>query len=348
MKSLFGYLIKPFLFNPSPLYAAGTLPPDVRSPGSKNLLIFAPGYSSPIDLPHGLNGPQNQIADHALLQFTFPSWMRFVPYPAVVTPDAYASLSCVTGWGNYGTVVIQTHGGYWQDPSADVPYNQVILVVGTPANNANKAAWEVDLSSGRLGIDGSGRFVIFPSFIEARCGAMPNSFFYLGACQSLQDNSLWNALKAKGAKVAFGWSDEVDRGFNVAKFQELIDPMLPADINTVPLTATQSYVNIPNKRDPESPFAVLQMVTASREWDNFAFVEGGLVNGDFETGFTGGVTGGDYNYRIVSGAHTHGGNKAAALGRWDTAYHGQDPYLQSPTGMNGPIRILWCRRGLPT
>jgi hypothetical protein len=78
------------------------------------------------------------------------------------------------------------------------------------------------------------------------------------------------------------------------------------------------------------------MRTASADWNNFVFTDGGIVNGDFETGDWSGWThgsglsdGGDYE--VVVGAQKHAGSWAGALGRWDTAYNGFDPTAE-PSG----------------
>lgn len=298
------------------------LPDNIKNPGNNKLLIFAPGYTS----TH--NGRQNQIADHAQNRFSNAAYMTFSPDPAVITQDANASLDVIKKWGDYGTVIIHTHGAYW----TSFINKYVILVSGTKATLANRITHVFDLIANRLGITSDGYYVVYPSFITTYANSMNNTFFYLGACESMRDDSMWNALKNKGAKVAFGWSQSVNRGFNVAKFKELIDPMLPIDTNDEPKTAKQAYDIISDKDDGSTPPAVLTMKVASTDWENFVFQEGGLINGDFETGdWTGWTRGGDYDYRIISGAFKHGGNYSAALGRWDTAYHGYDP-TSEPSG----------------
>jgi hypothetical protein len=339
-KSFFGRLCRPFLDaplvyagappgrfrDPPPIDNIAPLPDNLRAPGNNKLLIFAPGYSDA--------SPQNQIADHALAQFNVAAWMNFDPKPPVITADANASLDVVTTWGNYGTVIIHTHGGFFTQGGT----SQVILRVGTPATLVNKLLWILDLAAGRIGVSSSGKFIIYPSFVTQHCGAMNNTFFYLGACESLHNDTMWNALMAKGAKVGFGWSLTVNRAFNAAKFQELIDPMLPTDTNTSPLTAIQAFNAIGTKVDPNPPGAVFTMRTAAAEWNNFTFVPGGIINGGFETGdFTGwtlgaSYVGGDSGYQIISGARQHSGSFSAALGRWDTAFHGIYDPTAEPDG----------------
>ena len=295
----------------------GSLPANAKFLGNNKLLIFAPGY--------GDASPQRGIADHASSRFASvpEEHVEFDPNPPTITKDSSASLDSVATWGSYGTIIIHTHGGYWSSGNN----HEVILLTGTPVNDETRKKWESDLSAGRVAVSESGKFAFFPSFITEHCGAMQDTFFYLGACESLRDDSLWNALKGKGAKVAFGWSETVDRGFNTATFKSLINPMLPTSTSETPATAKQAFDGIANKTDntANNHGATLGMRVASSDWENFVFVEGGLVNGDFERGdWTGWTKGGDYEYGFVGGAKKYAGSYAGNLGRWDSAFHGQD------------------------
>lgn len=291
-----------------------SLPADYKSPGNDKLLIFAPGYSDA--------SPQDKIADHAKSQFDNAEFMEFDPNPVTITKDSAASLAVVKTWGNYGTVIMHTHGGYLNDSAGN---KKVVLLTGTHSNLINYIANLLDIVAGRIGVS-SGKFYIYPSYITKHAASMQNTFFYLGACESMKDDSMWNALKAKGAKVGFGWSETVFRTFNTDKFKDLINPMLPTNNTQDPITAKASFDAIANKCDAHATPACLTMRTASADWQKFVFAEGGLINGDFETGdWTGWTHGGDYNFRIVSGARKQNGSYSGALGRWDTAYHGFDP-----------------------
>ena len=289
---------------------------DLRYPGNEQLLIFAPGYDD----------GQNQIADHAQSQFEDSEFFESDPNPPVITENSSASLEVVKNWDDYGTIIIHTHGGFDHDPIGEST-DQVNFKSGTESSLFNQARYAFDILKGRIAASG-GTFYFYPSFITKHVGSMKNSFIYMGACESLRDNSMWDALEAKGAKVGFGWSRTVFRNFNTAKFQELIDPMLPSDINDEPQTAKQAFDAIADKDDAHADPAVFTMKVsggAASKWNNFTFGLGGIVNGDFETGdWTGWTTGGDYDFRIISGARKHDGNNSAALGRWDTAYHGHD------------------------
>lgn len=296
------------------------LPANFKSPGNDKLLIFAPGYNNP--------DPQKGIADHALTQFNNTEYITFSPNPPVITPDASASLELIKHWGDYGTVVMHTHGGLWDLNGT----KQVVLVSGTPATLWNQLGSILDIITNRIAIAGDGRFAIYPSFITKHASSMKNTLFYLGACESLQNDTMWNALKGKGAKIAYGWNETVARQFNSDTFARLIDPMLPHTNTQAPMTAKQAFDNVAPKIDPIGGYnATLTMRTASAEWDNFVFTEGGIINGDFETGdWTGWMHGADPGnlYGIITGARKHAGTSSAAMGRWDTAFTGQNAALE--------------------
>jgi len=298
------------------------LPAGAKMPGNDKLLIFGPGYQAP--------DPQNGIVEHARTRFGGAEYMSFVPNPPVITARENASLELVKQWGNYGTIVMHTHGGLWNLAGTQ----QVVLVSGTPASWWNQLSYMFDLMARRIAVAGDGRFVFYPSFVTKYVSGMKDTFVYLGACESLQNDSMWDALKAKGAKVGFGWSQTVNRAFNTSTFAALIDPMLPQSNATNPLTALAAFNAVPTKTDPFGGFnATLTMRTASSDWQNFVFVDGGIVNGDFETGDWTGWTHGaaltdGRNYQLVVGAQKHGGSRSGALGRWDTAFTGQNPALE--------------------
>ncbi len=293
-------------------------PANANTPNSDRILIFAPYVTA-----DGFN----LDANHAQSRFNDSVYMGFLPHPPVINNDNFASLNVVKNWGNYGTVIIDGHGGYWTNPNTN--NSEVIIMTGSLESSLGQNPdQDPDAVAGRIGFGTDGNIAVFPSFITRYVGAMKNTFIYAGTCESLHDNSMWNALSAKGAKVMFGWSKSVGVDFDADTFADLIDPMLPTNGNSVPISAKAAFDNIQNKvENPNSnpPGAEFRMRNATG-WDNFYFVQGGLVNGNFEADvpFFGWVTGGDYNWRTIVGQHIHGGSKAAALGRWDTSYHGAD------------------------
>lgn len=306
---------------PSDADVSSILPEDIRYSGNSKLLIFAPGYDDA--------SPQDKIADHAKSQFGNSALFETDPNPPVITKNTNASLDVVKQWADYGTIIIHTHGAF----DSGVTPKQVVFKSGTEATSANQTKYAADIKARRIGVS-SGEYYFYPSFITQHVGSMKNTFLYLGACMSLHNLSMWDALRARGAKVAFGWNQTVYRAFNTAKFKELIDPMLPPDANDDPQTAKQAFDAITDKDDTHPTPAVLTMKVSDPKWENFVFGESGLINGDFELGdLTGWSNGGEngQTWQKVLGAHVHNGNFAGSLGRWDTAYHGEDPTAE-PAG----------------
>lgn len=304
-----------------------SLPSNVKNPGSNKVLLYSPGYNG----TH--NGRMNVPADTAKTGFDSSAYFTTAPKPLDITADASASLDLVKSWGNYGAIQVNTHGGYVNNPITNK--NEVVILTGTDgdSNYASTCSDNTELckdyKAGRIGVF-LNKIAFFPSYVTEHTNSMKDTFLYFDACESLHDDSLWNALRNKGAKVAFGWTKSVCRTFDNNTFSSLIGPMLPSDNTVTPLTAKQSFDAIATKVDDTANCtenAEFSMRVASSEWENFAFVDGGLVNGGFETGdFTGWTRGSSYspNYSIISGTKKSEGQYSAALGRWDTAYHGAD------------------------
>lgn len=306
-----------------------TLPSDAQYTNDTNVLIYAPFYDSTFE-----NNPLHQVADYASTRLSNSAFTNFSPNPVPILKDANASLNAIKSWGDYGAVILDTHGGYWTFPNQP---SIVVLATGEPIMPNPSSEIQLELKAGEIMTSGSQTYVITPKFITDKAKSMKNTFFWSSACELLKDDSMWNALEAKGAKVLFGWTDSVHTLFDADKFKEVIDAMVPTDPSKDLLTAKEAYNNVSDKVDGTCLFgiciggtgATLLLKTAPG-WDDFVLYEGNLVNGDFETGdWTGWVHGGALsdgkNYQVIVSTHTHSGSYAAALGRWDTAYHGFDP-----------------------
>lgn len=297
------------------------LPDNAKFPQNDSLLIFTPYYNTFHD-----------DSEYAATRFSNSVFMTFTTQTPKVTSNSNASLDLVKHWGDYGAVIIDGHGGYWD-------YNGtkfVVVLTGSKVNNPiSDNQIKLDYAAGRILPSSDGFWGILPSFISKNANNMQNTFFWLGTCHSMEDDSLWNALRSKGAKVAFGYTDTVDGDFDYDKFKEIINVMVPVDENDDLLTAKEAYNAVGDKIDGWCPFgfciggegAKLEFKTATG-WEDFVFFEGGLINGDFETGdWTGWEHGGENGqvWQKILGAHVHGGSEAASLGRWDTSFHGYDP-----------------------
>jgi len=93
---------------------------------------------------------------------------------------------------------------------------------------------------------------------------------------------MWDALRSKGGKVAFGFTGTVEASFSYDKFKEVINKMVPTDENDELLSAKEAY-DAGDKIDGWCPFgfciggkgAKLELKTAPG-WEDFVFFEGGL------------------------------------------------------------------------
>jgi hypothetical protein len=172
--------------------------------------------------------------------------------------DAFTTLS------NYGTVVIHTHGAYW-----DYGQSNWVTELETTINNlpddlvkfmlqiwlenqkdsvlswtgkkllyASDVFMDIDYASvsghkywedfltGSLYLGNNGKIYIPPAFIKEHNGAFPNSIIWSGACHSLQDESMSSMFIAKGAGAYFGFDESVYRTWNVSRAGVVFNKML--------------------------------------------------------------------------------------------------------------------------
>ncbi|MEN8136015.1 MAG: hypothetical protein ABFS18_10860 [Thermodesulfobacteriota bacterium] len=250
-----------------------------KYPGNNKVLIYAPGYTY-MD--------QYKIADDGKDAFGLAEHFSS---ETKILPDTEASIEEVKSFGDYGTVIIHTHGWFWRDnrpvseripvfrSGTKVPKHWAVCdYLDCPPDYIGKAT-AMDLYEGRLAVSKSPddysdfHYVIFPSFIEKYVSELKDSLFYLGYCNSLENDKMWDVLKGKGAKVAFGWDEEVGRWENnVPLFADLMGEMLPDSLNVGPLTAKEAFDNAPlNLKEDASVPVTAQMRTHSPEWENFIY-----------------------------------------------------------------------------
>lgn len=238
-----------------------------KYPANNKVLVYAPGYNTPKDR-------QNDIADDALKLFSNAS--HFGTNPNIL-PDNQASLDAVKSFGTYGTVIIHTHG--WFFPVDFIPDSWGVpgFRTGTEVKLEDISSHLNDLLSFRITISkspntlGVYHYVVFPSFIQKYVPSLKDTFFYLGYCNSLQNDKMWSVLKEKGAKVAFGWDNKIDRyEANVPFFASLMEKMLPADLGVDPLAALEAFNIVPGNLKTDGT-GTAAMRVASPEWNNFIY-----------------------------------------------------------------------------
>lgn len=172
--------------------------------------------------------------------------------------DAFKTLS------QYGVVVLHTHGAFWEfsspnwladlkakvlaitDPSVKASMQNVLkniegsmmqwngkmvlltsdTYVGTDVTSVAAHPYALDILAGRLVVSTSGHLLVTPWFIDKYNGTFPNSLVWLGACHSLQNNTLGSVLLKKGAGALFGFDESVYRSWNVSRGGVVFSTML--------------------------------------------------------------------------------------------------------------------------
>jgi hypothetical protein len=282
-----------------------------KYPENNKVLVYAASYSY---------GGLRYVADKSFDLFNQASFFDAdLPEEKILT-NGDASLEVVKTFGDYGTVFIHTHGMFWQtDESLDdwrvgIAGFRSGTEVQIPPLQRNQEYMQ-DLENFRLIVskkpDGANKYqyVVMPSYIEKYIAKLNDTFFLLNYCHSLQtdnkftlNNMMWQVLNKKGAKVAFGYSDEYLSDFGLAMFVGILhsdpnwdedDPnmrneygimywMLPRE-NYGPIrpyTAAEAFFAIPEEQrisytddviSSEFQAGIFQKKVASPEWDNFIF-----------------------------------------------------------------------------
>jgi len=150
-----------------------TLPENSQYPTSDNLLIYAPFHSSSVLL--GLVHPFQPLDNYAKTHFAESVFMEFSPKPPVITADSSASLDLVKLWGDYGTVIVNTHGGYLEIGG----HKYVVIGTGTTVVKNPSMEIELDLKSNRIITTDKKVYAFLPSYITKRAKPMKNTFFGL-------------------------------------------------------------------------------------------------------------------------------------------------------------------------
>jgi hypothetical protein len=188
---------------------------------------------------------------------------------------------------------MQSHGMMWESSTGEGPYPG--FRTGTVAMDVwdnvfpgffpgfvNNGDYIQDLLLFRLAVSnkannaGLYHYVVLPSFIDYYVSDMPDTFMYLGFCHSMQNDAMWKAFERKGAKVFFGWDEEMYRDDNTYFFDELMQRMLPDDASIIPQTAVSAFNDIDDyykegtTLDGNPSFAVMK--TSSPEWGNFIYL----------------------------------------------------------------------------
>jgi hypothetical protein len=218
--------------------------------------------------------------------------------------DAYKTLS------QYGVVVLHTHGAYWTfdtpgwlteltnkinaitDPSVKAAMQAVLKnindsmmkwngkmvlltsdsYVGTTLADIGAHPYAADISTGRLVVATDGHLLVTPWFIDKYNTSFPNSLVWLGACHSLQNDTMGSVFLKRGAGALFGFDESVYRSWNVSRGGVVLSSML-----TDKKTAQQGFDEaIKNGNDDGHGTSLVLSGNGSLRFDN------GLQNPNFE------------------------------------------------------------------
>ena len=151
-------------------------------------------------------------------------------YEVVYLENANAGVGSFKAFGDYGIVHVSSHGSYIN--------NEVILLTGTPANSANLATYIGDWTSTPARLirvqTGDGRWwlAVTPEFFRYYVTAFPNTLLSFSACRSTHDNSMWNALRHRGAGALLGFSGDVPINFAVARSEHFFRRWINEPVTT--------------------------------------------------------------------------------------------------------------------
>jgi hypothetical protein len=161
------------------------------------------------------------------------------------TADGAGSVEDFKGLGDYGVVLISSHGdsfyngilSLWADRfNWNGPFGQVVLHTNMRSGPENLATYEDDLKRGRL-VLWYGDYGVTPSFIRTYTGQMPDSLVYMSICRGTWNATLAQAFLERGAATFLGYSDYVD-----VSFTESIGPPLLTTLLTPDKTMADAFV----------------------------------------------------------------------------------------------------------
>lgn len=133
-------------------------------------------------------------------------------YEIVYLENGQVGVGSFKALGKYGIVHISSHGS--------VNNNRVVVYTKTSSSPANQATYQADLNAGRLVIEtinGRSWLAATPAFFTYYIKTFPSSLVFLSSCYSTFNNGMGNAIRTKGARTFFGFSDLVPVTFALAK-----------------------------------------------------------------------------------------------------------------------------------
>lgn len=154
--------------------------------------------------------------------------------------NADVTVDSVKNIGDYNIVIWEGHGVYNTELHS-------ALVTGEDASLWDR--WEMgsayinDMKEGRVTTTKHLRFAITSKFIDEYIGDMKGALLFLGVCSSMKDNELAEAFINKGAYVVFGYTDDVDKSYEILARTIIFQELTTKKENNEYQTVNEAYQN---------------------------------------------------------------------------------------------------------
>lgn len=183
-----------------------------------------------------------------------------------IRDDGDADIETFKSFGNYGTVLVDSHGTL----NKEKPY----MVTGETLNNDNFSDYSADLNGNRI-VTVNNRLCVSASFFGKYypTNSLDDTSLFLGTCFSAYDNSFGNVFMHKGAPLVLGYSNAVSvRYCNATLYQFMVRNMLLSGAKAT--DAFNDTLNVCGKQDSngtelvmfvkENPFTLYDINNTAR------------------------------------------------------------------------------------
>lgn len=121
-----------------------------------------------------------------------------------VYDDYDAGIDVFKSFGNYGTVLIDSHGSLSADRTT------TYILTGELVNYDTVSKYSQDINGERI-IEANGRFMVSSSFFDKyySTNSLNDTTLFLGTCYSAYNSSFGNTFAQKGSPLILGYSDSV-------------------------------------------------------------------------------------------------------------------------------------------